>query len=184
MVDIQTILSGALSTVAIGCLGVIAKTAGQYGGKIAKEVWAWIECKAKASNLEYVLKEAKVIWYQVEEDWRIDAKIKDAYVEKSKYFDDLILSKFPSLKQSDIDKLRQSIAGAYNEGKKEQMQVLTVDADLQSMTSVKANVDGWLSEADAAKMQAENEQLKADLEAANKKLNGIARELTVGGATE
>lgn len=172
MIDIQTILSGVLSTVAIGCLGVIAKTAGQYGGKIAKEVWAWIECKAKASNLEYVLKEAKVIWYQVEEDWRIDTKIKDAYVEKSKYFDDLILSKFPSLRQSDIDKLRQSIAGAYNEGKKE--------ADNSNVTAINNGVSGE----DVVMLQAENAQLKADLEAANKKLNGIARELTVGGATE
>ena len=125
MIDIQTILSGVLSAVAVGCLGVVAKVFGQYGSKIAAEVWKMVETKAKASNLEYVLKEAKVIWYQVEEDWRVSEKVRQGFISKSSYFDDMMKRKF-NMNQNQIASIRQSIAGAYNEGKKESINSVSI----------------------------------------------------------
>ena len=179
MVDIQTILSGVLSTVAIGCLGVIAKTAGQYGGKIVKEVWAWIECKAKASNLEYVLKEAKVIWYQVEEDFRIQDQADKWMNSKADEFDRLLMKKFPNITQAEMNGLRQSIAGEYN---KDKVSAIANTFNLKVADSDPINpVDttGWMSEEEAYKIQADNDELKKQLQTANDKLNGIAKAMTI-----
>lgn len=176
MVDIQTILSGALTAAAVGCLGVVAKVVGQYGTKIAAEVWKFVETKAKANNLEYILKTAKTIFYQVEEDFRVSDTLTQELISKADYFDGLLMSKIPSLNKNELRNIRQSIAGAYNEGK---VKAESKGADEQTDTSA------WITEEEAYAMKSENDRLKTELETANKKLNAAAKAITgINGGVE
>lgn len=61
--------------------------------------------------------EAKKIWSMVDENFRISATVEEKIKSKAEEFSKALLTKFPELSQSDIDILRQSIAGEINAGK-------------------------------------------------------------------
>lgn len=61
---------------------------------------------------------AKEIWHIVDENFRINSKIDNYTDSKSKEFDKLLLKKIPYLSQSEINYIRQAIAGEINQGKK------------------------------------------------------------------
>ena len=117
MIDLSAILTEAVKVATLGIIGVVGKVIVSYGPKIAKQVVKIVETKAKEKNLDYALKLAKQVWYQVEEDWKLDEQIRDYYVTKANYFDSVLLAKFKELNPSDIAELRQSIAGEYNKNK-------------------------------------------------------------------
>lgn len=60
---------------------------------------------------------AKQIWNVVEENFRISETIKEKIASKADQFDKLLLAKFPELTSSDVEELRQSVAGEINQGK-------------------------------------------------------------------
>ncbi|MDR3598113.1 hypothetical protein [Clostridium sp.] len=61
--------------------------------------------------------EAKKIWSMVDENFRISATVEEKVKSKADEFSKALLAKFPELSQTDIDILRQSIAGEINKNK-------------------------------------------------------------------
>lgn len=83
-----------------------------------------LESRLKKSGIEEeILKnknyfiEARKIWGIVDENKRISGTIEGKIIDKAEEFGKLILAKFPELTESDVDNLRQSIAGEVNQGK-------------------------------------------------------------------
>lgn len=83
-----------------------------------------LESKLKKSGIEELILQnqnyitvAKQVWNTVEENFRIAEKAEDKVKSKTEEFNTALLAKFPELTQTDIDDLRQSIAGAINAGK-------------------------------------------------------------------
>jgi len=64
-------------------------------------------------NQNYIT-EAKKIWNMVDENKRISKTVEEKLISKADGFAKALLAKFPELNQSDIDNLRQSIAGEVN----------------------------------------------------------------------
>ena len=81
-------------------------------------ITAYIQVKLANTKYEYVINVAKGIWNRVDEDFRLELQeIIEKYSKKSDYFDELLLKRFPSLTQEDIDEIRQAIAGEINRNK-------------------------------------------------------------------
>ena len=81
-------------------------------------ITAYIQVKLANTKYEYVLNVAKGIWNRVDEDFRLELQERiEKYSKKSDYFDELLLKRFPSLTQEDIDEIRQAIAGEINRNK-------------------------------------------------------------------
>ena len=81
-------------------------------------ITAYIQVKLANTKYEYVLNVAKGIWNRVDEDFRLELQeIIEKYSKKSDYFDELLLKRFPSLTQEDIDEIRQAIAEEINRNK-------------------------------------------------------------------
>lgn len=81
-------------------------------------ITAYVQVKLANTKYEYVLNVAKGIWNRVDEDFRLELQeIIIKYAKKSDYFDELLLKRFPSLTQEDIDEIRQAIAGEINRNK-------------------------------------------------------------------
>ncbi|WP_297425785.1 hypothetical protein [Clostridium sp.] len=83
-----------------------------------------VESKLQKTGIEMVIlknqnyiTESKNIWNMVDEDHRISKTIEEKLVSKVEQFNAALLAKFPELTQSDVDSLRQSIAGEINAGK-------------------------------------------------------------------
>jgi hypothetical protein len=104
--------------------------------------------QAILKNQNYIVL-GKQIWNIVDEHFRITDNIAEKIKSKSEMFDSLILQKFPELSQSDIDLIRQSIAGEVNQGKQAVIdnsqiiqQLQQTNATLQAEnTSLKSNID-------------------------------------------
>lgn len=101
----------------LGILGVVIKSIGD----VAKE---YLEAKkeeiiARIGKEEYQkrISTAFDIWGIVEEHFRLSHIIEDTMESKVAMFNELLLDRIPSLKQSDIDYLRQTIAGQINRSK-------------------------------------------------------------------
>ena len=81
-------------------------------------ITAYIQVKLANTKYEYVLNVAKGIWNRVDEDFRLELQeIIEKYSKKSDYFDELLLKRFPSLTQEDIDEIRQAIEREINRNK-------------------------------------------------------------------
>lgn len=83
-----------------------------------------LESKLVKSGLEAtILKnqnyftEAKKIWNMIDENFRISTTVEEKLLSKAEEFSKYLLVKFPELSQTDIDNLRQSIAGEVNSDK-------------------------------------------------------------------
>ena len=106
-----------------------------FNVKICKEVCKMIktiltlitkvlESKLVKSGLEEIIlknqnyiTEAKNIWNIVNENKRICKTVEGKLKSKAEEFNEALLAKFPELTQTDIDNLRQSIAGEVNADK-------------------------------------------------------------------
>lgn len=114
MADINSILTEAIKALTLGVVTVILKVGIQYGSAIAYQVFKYLEAKAMDKNNAYVCSIARSVWDRVEEDYRINDKIISTFNNKAEYFDKLLLDKFPTLSQQDLDELRQTVAGEVN----------------------------------------------------------------------
>ncbi|AGF56480.1 phage terminase Nu1 subunit (DNA packaging protein) [Clostridium saccharoperbutylacetonicum] len=74
---------------------------------------------------------AKQIWDMVDENFRISQSIEEKVSSKIDTFNLALLKEFPELKQDDIDKLRQSVAGSVNAGKQAVLDNSTILKQLQ-----------------------------------------------------
>ena len=98
--------------IAIGLIIVMILVKNWHG------ISAYISLKLANTKYEYILNVAKGIWNRVDEDFRLELQeVITNHAKKSDYFDELLLKRFPSLTQEDIDEIRQAIAGEINRNK-------------------------------------------------------------------
>lgn len=90
--------------------------------------------KAGASTYNQNRKFALDIWNIVDEHFRVSGTVKAAITDKIDLFNKLLLEKIPGLTQSEIDFLRQSIAGEINKGR----DVILQPAIEEKVTSIDA----------------------------------------------
>lgn len=81
--------------------------------KYSKLIGSILETEANKRNADYIYNEAVKIWDQVEEDFRICAKITERFENKSAYFDKLMIDKF-HLTIDELNEIRQAVAGNKN----------------------------------------------------------------------
>lgn len=98
------------------------------------------------------LQKAKSIWNLVDEEFRITPTLEKTVEAKQEMFNKLLKSKIPSLTDSEINDIRQAIAGEVNKGK----DVVTSDA-----VAKQKELD--TAKAQNADLVAENEKLKQTL---------------------
>ena len=99
-----------ITTLIITLLVVIIKNLGDKAVE-------YISQKTANNKHQDVINTAKEIWNIVEETFRTDSKVQQVFKNKADYFNQLLLEKVPGLTQSEINYLRQSIAGEINKGK-------------------------------------------------------------------
>lgn len=125
------------------------------------------EQKIIASGHEKELNTAKEVWNIVEEKFRITDNAKLILGSKVEEFDSLLLNRIPGLTQSNIEDLRQAVAGEVNKYKDTTM--------LSTATSIacdSTNSDQLISLQDTnTKLQNENLDLKARIDQINSALN-------------
>jgi uncharacterized protein YdiU (UPF0061 family) len=109
-------------------------------------------------NQNYFI-EAKKIWNMVDENFRISKTVEEKLESKVEQFDKYLLDKFPELTQSDIDSIRQSIAGEINQGKEEVVSSSTLLQQLQSTNVELTNTNSQL-QSNLKDITDENTQLK------------------------
>ena len=106
-----------LLTAILGVLAVVIKSLGDVAIKfmIAKKE----EVIARLGEVEYHkrLATAHDIWGVVDEHFRIYDSVAYEISDKVRLFNKLLLERIPGLEQSDLDYLRQTIAGQINQGK-------------------------------------------------------------------
>ena len=106
-----------LLTAILGILAVVIKSVGDVTIKYlnAKKE----ESISRLGREEYHkrLETARDIWDVVDEHYRIYDSVAYEIDDKIKLFNKLLLERIPSLEQSDLDYLRQTIAGQINQGK-------------------------------------------------------------------
>lgn len=102
---------------AIGILVAIIKSIGDVAKEFIEAKKAEVIAKIGKAEYEKRLSTAMDIWGIVEEHFRLSGLIEDTMTGKAAMFNELLLDRIPSLKQSDIDYLRQTIAGQVNSAK-------------------------------------------------------------------
>lgn len=96
-----------------------------------------IELRIVSSGHEKELNTAKEVWNIVEEKFRITENCAAVLGSKSNEFDRLLLSKIPGLTQTDLDYLRQAVAGEVNKYKNiesAQQTTLTNTSEIQEIS--------------------------------------------------
>lgn len=98
------------------CMAVayILKELKPYAGQILTKLQEYITLKVEESQYAAQLQLGYDIWRKVEEDFRVNDAITAEFNSKKDYFDELLLEKIPSLKQTDLDYIRQVVAGNEN----------------------------------------------------------------------
>ena len=112
----------------------------------------------KSSGHEEDLKTAKEAWNAIEEKFRITENATQVLGSKADMFDKLLLNKIPGLTQTNLDDLRQAIAGEVNKGKT----VIIADTSVQQIAT--------LTETNA-QLEADKAALQAKIDAINSALN-------------
>jgi len=106
-----------LITCFLGVVAVVIKSVGDVAIKflIAKKE----EAIAKLGQAEYNkrISTAHDIWGIVDEYFRVNDTLQHTIDDKVNLFNKLLLERIPTLEQSDLDYLRQAIAGQINNGK-------------------------------------------------------------------
>ena len=106
-----------LVTCILGILAVVIKAVGDVTIKYLQAKKE--EAIARLGQVEYEKRRATAldIWGVVDEHFRVHDLINHTVNDKIDLFNKLLLERIPSLEQSDLDYLRQAIAGQINAGK-------------------------------------------------------------------
>jgi len=75
---------------------------------------------------------AKQVWNMIDENFRISTTIEEKLTSKIDEFNKALLTKFPELSQTDINNLRQAVAGEMNQGKAVVLDNSTILQQLQN----------------------------------------------------
>lgn len=137
-------------TAVVAILVAIIKSVGDVAIDVLHKKKEELEQKLKASGHESELNTAKEVWNIIEEKYRITENASQVLGTKSDEFDKLLLKRIPGLTQSNLDDLRQAIAGEFNKGKA----AVTQDNATQQIAD--------LQQANAT-LQSENKNLKSTL---------------------
>jgi len=148
------------ATAVVAILVATIKTVGSAATEVFAKKKEEIEQKIKTSGHESELITAKEVWNIIEEKFRITENASQILGSKADLFDKLLLSRIPGLTQSNLDDLRQAIAGEVNKGK---VALIADDTTLQ-ITSLQEN---------NAKLEADNANLQAKIDRINSTLNPI-----------
>lgn len=105
------------ATVIVSILVAIIKKIGDAVIELLVTKKKEVELRVISSGHEKELNTAKEVWHIIEEKFRVTENAESLFESKSDEFDKLLLSKIPGLTQSDLDYLRQAIAGEVNKCK-------------------------------------------------------------------
>jgi hypothetical protein len=101
-----------------------------------------VDLKIASSGHEKELNIAKEVWNIVEEKFRINENCSLILGSKSDEFNKLLLSKIPGLTQTDLDYLRQAVAGEVNKYKNiESTQQVTSMNNVKTNSNITTNVN-------------------------------------------
>lgn len=106
-----------LITCLIGIFGVVIKAFGDVAVKYFQARREEVIARIGQAEYEKRISTALDIWGIVDEHFRVNNLIEHTIQAKSELFDELLLERIPTLEQSDLDYLRQAIAGQVNRGK-------------------------------------------------------------------
>ena len=101
----------------VAIITVVIKTVGDITVKYISAKKEETILKIGRAEYEKRFEVAKDIWNIVDEHFRVYEIVEDSITEKANMFNSLLLRRIPTLTQSDLDYLRQSIAGEINRGK-------------------------------------------------------------------
>jgi len=106
-----------LITCIIGVIAVVIKGVGDVAIKFI--LTKRDETIEKIGRVEYEKRIATAldIWGIVDEHFRINDLIEHTIDDKTNLFNEMLLDRIPSLTQTDLDYLRQTIAGQINSGR-------------------------------------------------------------------
>lgn len=105
------------ATVIVSILVAIIKKIGDAVIELLVTKKKEVELRVISSGHEKELNTAKEVWHIIEEKFRITENAESLLGSKADEFDNLLLSKIPGLTQSDLDYLRQAVAGEVNKYK-------------------------------------------------------------------
>lgn len=105
------------ATVIVSILVAIIKKIGDAVIELLVTKKKEVELRVISSGHEKELNTAKEVWHIIEEKFRITENAESLLGSKADEFDNLLLSKIPGLTQSDLDYLRQTVAGEVNKYK-------------------------------------------------------------------
>ncbi|BCZ48411.1 hypothetical protein psyc5s11_44780 [Clostridium gelidum] len=147
-----------VATAIVAILVATIKKVGSAAIEVFTKKKEEIEQKIKISGHESELQQAKEAWNIIEEKFRITENATQILGSKADLFNQLLLQKIPGLTQSNLDDLRQAIAGEFNKGKV----ALTDDSAKQQISLLQEN---------KVNLEAENADLKAKIDKINNALN-------------
>lgn len=145
--DILTALGVSIA----GFLVAVIKKVGDSGINYLENHRELIKQKLQLDKHEQEINTAKEVWNIVDEKFRISKNLEDAVKSKAEEFDKLLLAKIPYLTQSEINDIRQAIAGEVNKGK----ELLNKDSLKEQQTKIMQQND---------QLTTENSQLKNKIE--------------------
>lgn len=106
-----------LATAIVSILVAIIKKVGDALIELLITKKKEVELRITSNGHETELNTAKEVWNIIEERFRITENCTSALASKADEFNKLLLSKIPGLTQSDLDYLRQAVAGEINKYK-------------------------------------------------------------------
>jgi len=155
------------ATAIVAILVATIKTVGSVVVEVFAKKKEEIELKIKVSGHESELQQAKEVWNIVEEKFRITENASQVLGSKADEFDNLLIQMIPGLTQSNLDELRQAIAGEFNKGKA----ALTQDSSTQKIADLQQT---------NANLQAERDSLQSTL---NKIQSVVTNDITTPSAS-
>ena len=101
----------------ISILGIIISSLGAVAVSYVKTKRDAIVAKIGQDQYNHSIKVAEDVWNFVEEEFRVNGVVGKAIDNKIDLFNAELLKRIPGLTQSQIDSLRQTIAGQVNKGR-------------------------------------------------------------------
>lgn len=120
MTILQQIINEAipiLLTAGSAILVYIIKILGEKAVEFLVEKLKGAKIKTKSDDWDMMLKFGKSVWGIVDERFRIDSTIEKTIDNKQKLFADEIKKLIPQITDSEIESIRQAVAGIVNEGR-------------------------------------------------------------------
>jgi len=110
-------LAPILTTAVVSILVIIIKKVGDAVIELLVSKKKEVELRIASSGHEAELNTAKEAWHAIEEKFRITENCTSVLDSKADEFDKLLRNRIPGLTQSNLDYLRQTVAGEVNKYK-------------------------------------------------------------------